>query len=496
MISYRYIFKLIHINKTIKLMNKLITFSLLSCLILSCTDEELIIDQLKESTPVTRSAGDGNYDLLGYGYNCFYSDFQDPLYAKAKVIDLERLQKGLGRDPITGQEVIFTPADIETSILHGKTETKTAYGSSIYTLTENLNIHATANIGDKILKLFSLDLEATINSGGTKEERNAFYRVDALKMTRRLTLPYTTPSRLKYFFTDIFLSDLKSLSGKELVEKYGTHVMTDILLGGKFSAFYTGKYTSTSATQVQEFKASSNFLMSSITANVHYDSNLFNSFNNVNIYIKTQGGSQTVTSIISQDPNGKLDNVSFDYTGWINSVSTETESLIGIGNPDTKIYLLSEFIDDPGKKKSIELALQLKEYNYEMESLLMSPKGILYNYNIEAGILSENPIKPSSLIPISLFHTGPPAIKFTCPFTLQLEDNYVKFKRRDNDYLDNTLRYTPNKNNKTQQWKIDFIDDKYFTIKNLANNQYLSSYDLKFYNEINNSTFYWMLLKK
>ena len=126
----------------------------------------------------------------------------------------------------------------------------------------------------------------------------------------------------------------------------------------------------------------------------------------------------------------------------------------------------------------------------------MSPKGILYNNNIEAGILSENPIKPSSLIPISLFHTGPPAIKFTCPFTLQLEDNYVKFKRRDNDYLDNTLRYTPNKNNKTQQWKIDFIDDKYFTIKNLANNQYLSSYDLKFYNEINNSTFYWMLLKK
>lgn len=480
-------------------MNKLITFSLLSCLILSCTDEELIIDQLKESTPVTRSAGDGNYDLLGYGYNCFYSDFQDPLYAKAKVIDLERLQKGLGRDPITGQEVIFTPADIETSILHGKTETKTAYGSSIYTLTENLNIHATANIGDKILKLFSLDLEATINSGGTKEERNAFYRVDALKMTRRLTLPYTTPSRLKYFFTDVFLSDLKSLSGKELVEKYGTHVMTDILLGGKFSAFYTGKYTSTSATQVQEFKASSNFLMSSITANVHYDSNLFNSFNNVNIYIKTQGGSQTVTSIISQDPNGKLDNVSFDYTGWINSVSTETESLIGIGNPDTKIYLLSEFIDDPGKRKNIEFALQLKDSNNEIENMLMSPKGILYNNNIETGILSENTKESKlNLIPSNLALGGHPAIRASCTFTLQLENNYVKFRKRNNDFLDNTLRYTSEKNDKTQQWEIDYVDNKFFTIKNLANNQYLSSYDLKFYNDrnVNDSTFYWTLPKK
>lgn len=420
-------------------MNKLITFLLFFC-ILACSEEELIIDKLEKNIVTTRSAGDGEYDLLGYGYNCFYSDFQDPLYAKAKVIDLERLQKGLGRDPITGQEVIFTPADIETSILHGKTETKTAYGSSIYTLTENLNIHATANIGDKILKLFSLDLEATINSGGTKEERNAFYRVDALKMTRRLTLPYTTPSRLKYFFTDVFLSDLKSLSGKELIEKYGTHVMTDILLGGKFSAFYTGKYTSTSSTQVQEFKASSNFLMSSITANVHYDSNLFNSFNNVNIYIKTQGGSQTVTSIISQDPNGKLDNVSFDYTGWINSVTSETESLIGIGNPDTKIYLLSEFIDDTNTKKNIELALRLKDSNYETLNMLVSPKGILYNNNIEAGILSEND-KTSKmvLLPIGLVLAGPPSIIPSCNFILQLEDDCVKFKRRDNDYLDTLL---------------------------------------------------------
>lgn len=479
-------------------MNKLITFSLLSCLILSCTDEELIIDQLKESTPVTRSAGDGNYDLLGYGYNCFYSDFQDPLYAKAKVIDVERLQKGLGRDPITGQEVIFTPADIETSILHGKTETKTVYGSSVYTLTENLNIHATANIGDKILKLFSLDLEATINSGGTKEERNAFYRVDALKMTRRLTLPYTTPSRLKYFFTDVFLSDLKSLSGKELVEKYGTHVMTDILLGGKFSAFYTGKYTSTEATQLQEFKASSNFLTSSITANVHYDSNLFNSFKNVNIYIKTQGGSQTVTSIISQDPNGKLDNVSFDYVSWMNSVTPETESLIGIGNPDTRIYLISEFIDDITKRKNIELALHLKQYNNPFNTTIISPRTMIEG-KIEAAVIAE--ISENSnicFVPIRAIVGGNPMGR-VCLVSIELEDDYIKIKRRANDYLDNSLKFSVNKNDNTQLWKMEFVNDKDFKLKNIANNLYLSSFDLKLYNAstvIDESELYWNLSAK
>lgn len=483
-------------------MNKFITFLVLPCFISSCMEDDFIpssSSKLEENTITTRSAGDGVYDLLGYGYNCFYSDFRDPLYAKAQIIDLDRLEKGLGRDPITGQEVLFTPAKIEESILHGKTETRTVYGSSIKTLTENINVHANTKIGTKIIKLFSLELDATINSGGTTEERNAFYRVDALKMTRRLTLPYTTPSRLKYFFTDAFLSDLKSLSGKNLVEKYGTHVITDILLGGNFSAFYTGKYTSDESTQLQEFKASSSFLMSSITANTHYDRRAFSSFTNVNIYIKTQGGSSPITSIISQDASRNLDLVSFDYLGWMNSVTTETESLIGIGNPDTKIYLLSEFIDDLGKKKEIEMALLLKQDNYKRNDFLISPKGkgIFFNNKTAATLREIERTSPVEFVPINLALSAP-ALGAICMLTMELEDNYVKFKKadRDNDYLDNSLKYTSNQNNNTQRWKMEYIDGKYFTLKNLANNQYLSSYDLKFYDEraLNDSTFYWTLL--
>ncbi len=462
----------------------------LSFFIFSCTDNEIITDlnTEKENTPTTRSAGDGVYDLLGYGYNCFYSDFKDPLYAKAKIIDLDRLEKGLGRDPITGQEVIFNPSKIETSLLHGKTETKTVYGSSVRTLTENLNINATAKVGTKDLNLFSLDLEATINSGGTSENRDAFYRVDALKMTRRITLPYTTPSRLKYFFTDEFLSDLKNLSGKDLLEKYGTHVMTDILLGGNFSAFYTGKYTSTESTQLLDFKASSNFLMSSITANVHYDNKLFNSFKNVNIYIKTQGGSQVITSIISQNANGDLDNVTFDYASWMNSVTTETESLIGIGNPDTKFYLLSEFIDDLSKKKEIELAIRFKENNYEQSCILISP--LIAGSTIAVGALVEkSPNMPLQLYPAPFNNVLP-----RCILTIEMESDHVKFRRRENDYLDNTLRYVAKKNDNTQHWIMEFVNEgEYFKLKNLANNLYLSSFDLKFYKNstIDNSKLYW-----
>lgn len=90
---------------------------------------------------------------------------------------------------------------------------------------------------------------------------------------------------------------------------------------------------------------------------VQYDRTLFKSFKQVNVYIKTQGGTVNSSAIISQSPDGVLDNVSIDYTGWINSVSQNSESLIGIGNPDSQMYLLSDFIEDPIARIDIEAAL-------------------------------------------------------------------------------------------------------------------------------------------
>ena len=52
--------------------------------------------------------------------------------------------------------------------------------------------------------------------------------------------------------------------------------------------------------------------------------------------------------------NGELDNCSFNYVNWLNSVTQNSEYLIGIGALNTQIYLLSDFIDDPIKKEKVE----------------------------------------------------------------------------------------------------------------------------------------------
>ena len=80
-------------------------------------------------------------------------------------------------------------------------------------------------------------------------------------------------------------------------------------------------------------------------------------------------------------------------------------------------------------------------------------------------------------------------------FLLELENDYIKLKRRENEYLDNTCKITINKNNNTQHWKIEFVNgNNYFRLKNIANNLYLSSFDLKFYKDstvIDDNKLYW-----
>lgn len=456
-------------------------------LLTSCTDNEMIVTKTNDgSAASTRSAGDGKYDVLGYGYDCFYSDFRDPRYSKARVLDLNRLESGIGRDQTTGKEVVFEPSEINIAILHGQTESKVAYGTSIEKMTQSIDINAKTSISTSILKLFSLDLEATIKSNGTSYGQDAFYKIDALKMTRKLTLPYTTPSRLKYFLSNEFLSDIKMLSGKELVDKYGSHVMTDILLGGNFSAFYTGKYNSIDQSMEAEFKAEANFLLSSVKAGVKYSNSLFKSFKNVNIYIKTQGGTQAITSIISQNTNGQLDNVSFDYTGWMNSVTVNSESLIGIGNPDTEMYLLSDFIDDPTKKKEVEFALLLKNHlnriiysmNTNLKDFPTAFLAIKDNYNI-------------------FFY--PPLAQFIPRAEVEIiqGNGYYNIKLKiNNRYLDKNGLYSTRSNNEDQQWILHFITEDYskFMLQNVATGLYLSSYDLSFHDKPskeNEDKFYW-----
>ncbi|ADV44392.1 Membrane attack complex component/perforin (MACPF) domain protein [Bacteroides helcogenes P 36-108] len=367
------------------------TIYFLSCVFLSlflfssCNDE-IINSNLGLIS--TRSAGDGKYDLLGYGYDCTFSVFKGSRYGKARIIDIDRFLSGQGRDPITRVEKIMSPGNINIALLHGGGEVEAEWGADLneYSQGQHNRYNVKSNINAFGLKLFTADLKSYYSDSSRFSNAYCFYRANIQKATRKLTMSEVSPSYLKYFLTDEFLDNLATYTGDQMVAKYGTHVLTDILLGGVSSTIFNAKMTSIS--NQKAFKNEADLFINQLSAGTGTTEaqKRFNNFKDVKISIKTYGGTSAIDQKISFDPfTGQLGNISFNYTDWMNSVTQSAEQIIGIGNNTTEICLLSDFIGNTTKKKEIEDAI-IRYCEKQKVNMLSTPtfdyeEGVIY-YNL------------------------------------------------------------------------------------------------------------------
>ncbi len=330
----------------------------LSLLLFSCNDDP--IDSNWEGSISTRSAGDGQYDLLGYGYDCTFSAFKGSRYGKAKIIDINRFLSGRGRDPITKVEKTMSPGNIDIALLHGGGEIVVEWGANLneYSQGQHNRYNVKSDVNLFSVKLFTADLKSFYSDSTRFSNAYCFYRANMQKPTRKLTMSEVYPSYLKYFLTDEFLDNLATYTGDQMVAKYGTHVLTDILLGGISCTIFNAKMTSIS--NQNAFKNEADLFINQLSAGTGTSEaqKRFNSFKDVKISIKTYGGTVAIDQNLSFDPfTGQLGNIAFNYTSWMNSVTQSTEQIIDIGNNTTEICLLSDFVDDATKKKEIEDAI-------------------------------------------------------------------------------------------------------------------------------------------
>ncbi|QIK56066.1 hypothetical protein G7051_17550 [Dysgonomonas sp. HDW5B] len=320
----------------------------------SCSNESLLLDQEVEAKLSSlRSGGDGIYDVLGYGYDCTQSDFIGTLHARLPVIDTKAFLEG------DKQNIIYT--DLLPNQINEKKRWGNNFSDYQNDLTKNLDV-TIGPIGEasKILPLFTGSLKIDIESNKKITANHCYYEMVAKKATRKIQFSQTNPTYLKKYLSSTFTYDVNTKSGMELVRKYGTHVLTDILLGGSSRMLFYGKLSS--STNSDSFKSETDITYKAVKLN----GGTFNKVTTVNthkdmeILVWVIGGDKALDADkLSFDPfTGAIDNLSFSYTEWLNSVTTSTEQIIGIGNPNTKIYPLSEFIfDNPQKKKEVENAL-------------------------------------------------------------------------------------------------------------------------------------------
>ena len=156
-------------------------------------------------------------------------------------------------------------------------------------------------------------------------------------------------------------------------------MLTDILLGGASRMVFYGKLGSSSNTTTFKTESELSYKAVKLNSGTTNKTNTLNTHKDMEILVWVIGGNKALDSEkLSFNPfEGTINNLSFSYTDWLNSVTKSTEQIIGIGNPNTRIYPLSEFIfDNPQKKLEVENALIA--YAEEKKTVLTNNKTIDY----------------------------------------------------------------------------------------------------------------------
>ena len=155
--------------------------------------------------------------------------------------------------------------------------------------------------------------------------------------------------------------DLNKYSADKIVEMYGTHVLTNITVGGKYTAYYKSviieENSSTEKTEI--VSAGAKYNLSNIGLDAHgswsktevEERNKKNS--NWECYIKALGGSTSGTTITLAPEQGP--SFSINLGAWTESVDDQHSRLFDVNWNAT--YPIYDLISDPIKKQEMKEAV-------------------------------------------------------------------------------------------------------------------------------------------
>ena len=335
-------------------------------LMMSCTDEILRKGDISEEVQNAerRSAGDGKLDLLGYGYDATKA-FANPNSARAKVIDVDRIKRE-------------APGRIEEGII-GIQKNSITSGSN-YT-EYNKNVSVKVNATAKFL-LFSTTLSSSFSQEELSSSLHSYASVDLKVQRRKLTIYMNEDELCTKYLTSTFTQDCHMLSAEQLVNRYGTHVLRDIVLGGKLSVFYRSQANSSSKKKTVEAGISAGISkIFNIQVDGGYSSSEVSKNSDESLRYYTIGGDPANALVGKVGPK---ENVVIDITPWQKSVTLQNAQLIDI-NEDGLIPLYN-LIPDSRKKNEV------KDYIFSRIYGLIRNRDYLLNGDFYNYIF--NPIHP------------------------------------------------------------------------------------------------------
>lgn len=321
----------------------------------SCSEiEDLPNVESSVSNVTTRAAGDGVYDVLGYGYD-ITDEYMGENSTRLKILDVEAFVKAnpnrfdkqfLG---VIDQRC-FAGANAQSFLSQIITDTN--FSGSVGSLPEKKDkegfFSGTITTGFKTSSKYSYS------------SKYSFARAEVFKKQRRYLLNTDIETLSKYLLSS-FVEDLNKYSADKIVEMYGTHVLTNIIVGGKYTAYYKSaiieENSSTEKTEI--VSAGAKYNLSNIGLDAHgswsktevEERNKKNS--NWECYIKALGGSTSGTTITLVPEQGPT--FTINLGAWTESVDDQHSRLFDVNWNAT--YPIYDLISDPIKKQEIKEAV-------------------------------------------------------------------------------------------------------------------------------------------
>ena len=338
-------------------MKKLFLFMSWVMLILSSCADEDIIERNSPSFPQsvnTRSAGDGVYDILGYGYD-ITGPYLDTKSSRAIVFDTNKLlEKGL-----------ITPYKLEESRF------RYSSGKDVIDFTTNMSSSLQMSTPGilKVIGGASLNIAFGGNSHYNSDYSYAYCTQQYIDSRYRIS--EADINVLKTCLTKQFIERLSTYTPEQIVEEYGTHVLKDIYLGAKFEVYYMAKSTSSSKKEsINAGLGASLFSLFKMDGKFQYDESLAITNKEQSLYYFTIGGDPAVGVQGSLNPENSP---SIDIGKWMASVKSSTPKFIDVDNNSQSFIPIYELVTDPTKKQTLKAYIDNYIKSKEVCSISLYP---------------------------------------------------------------------------------------------------------------------------
>ena len=338
-------------------MKKLFLFISWVMLILSgCADED-IIERNSPSFPQsvnTRSAGDGVYDILGYGYD-ITGPYLDTKSSRAIVFDTNKLlEKGL-----------ITPYKLEESRF------RYSSGKDVIDFTTNMSSSLQMSTPGILKVIGGASLNIAFGGNSHYNSDYSFAYCTQQYIDSRYRISEADINVLKTCLTKQFIERLSTYTPEQIVEEYGTHVLKDIYLGAKFEVYYMAKSTSSSKKEsINAGLGASLFSLFKMDGKFQYDESLAITNKEQSLYYFTIGGDPAVGVQGSLNPENSP---SIDIGKWMASVKSSTPKFIDVDNNSQSFIPIYELVTDPTKKQTLKAYIDNYIKSKEVCSISLYP---------------------------------------------------------------------------------------------------------------------------